>query len=190
MIQTELKPYIDKKEIVLAYLNKDNTDKYAEQINKFVAKRERYTKVLKETYKELASDNILSDIDEHKQYRNTTILLINQTTNDIICFCSYNCSHVRLNAEYLLPAIEIETFAMHKDYSGFMYVKDGMRLYRCSDYAIQFCINRFELIKKEHIYASLVRVHSDTNSNVVNFYKRNNFESFPSGWRFFKKRNR
>ena len=178
--------YINKEDIKLACLNKDNIEQYAEQIKRFESKRERYTKVLKDTYAEMTSKHQLLDSDENRKYRNTTILLIDDKKNDVICFCSYSCSHVKIDAELFLPAIEIETFAMNKDYSGAKRVIDGDDKYSCSDYAIRFCINRFEKIKEKYIYASLVKLYSDTNREVLKFYKRNNFEQFPASWRFLK----
>ena len=177
------KKIVMKNSLFGDFLTDDTLSKYEPLINLFEAKVDRYTIVLKNNYNEIFNHTIFSE----KEYNNTVMLLLDNSNNCVVAYCAFNCSNVKSSKGKLFPAIEIVTFAMNKDYCGETYVDDGNNYVKCSDYALEFYINYFKFVQKNYIYACIIRLHSDSNSHVREFYERNHFFQSPLGYNWLRR---
>lgn len=161
-------------------LSRDNYLQYKNLVNNFHSRFDRFTKVLNNIYKEISDDPSY----DNKIYNVSTLLILNDASEEIMAYCSFCCSSVKSSVGTVIPAIEITTFALNEKYCGNVYIDIIDDKVKCSDYLLEACMGYFKSIQQEYIYACLIHLHSESNNKVQNFYIRNGFRKSNSYYKY------
>jgi hypothetical protein len=144
-----------------SYYNNKNKDKYNDSVERFDCAFNDDRVFINNALKSATEDD------------STTMIFIDKTNNNIVGFCSYCCSALK-NIENVLPAVEIKTFGVDKNYQNKTF-DDGNRDL-ISAYILGYCVSEIEKLSRNLICARFIVLCS--HEEAKSFYERNSFSEF------------
>lgn len=106
----------------------------------------------------------------------TTILFFNYSNNELIGYCSYCCSSIRICKESIAecyPAMEIKLFGISQKYQGSKFLFED-RHESVSIFIFKYILSRLKFISDNHIFSSYIILYALP--EVTGFYEKNQFE--------------
>lgn len=148
-----------------------------------------------EKYKPDSHDDIIKKFDcgnesinnclcDAKDFSATTILFFNHDSNDLIGYCSYCCSSIRIQEEIkeyeepkiiteCYPAMEIKLFGISKKYQKCKFSLNGKEQ-SVSIFIFKYILNYLKHISDNYIFSSYIILYSLP--DVTGFYEKSQFE--------------
>lgn len=125
-------------------------------------------------------------IEDSLSKKTVTYLMIDTKADILVAYCSLACTGVVeqvANIDYsMIPkmrsAIEIEFFAVHKDYRSLKFEESSKRYDTLSSVIFRYCISYAKRIANEMVGAEMLVLYSVP--KAVSFYKRSGFTPFRS----------
>ena len=107
----------------------------------------------------------------------TTMLFFNDSNEDLIGYCSYCCSSIRIHeGEFAecYPAMEIKLYGISEEYQGCKILLQNNKQQSLSVFVFRYILNRLKTISQKHIFANYIILYALP--DVVGFYEKNQFE--------------
>jgi hypothetical protein len=116
----------------------------------------------------------------------TTLLFVDKKDQTIIAYCSFCCSSIKVGDSQVVPAIEIKSFAVDKNYQDLILEDMPGKHGLCAAYIFAFCVKHLRELSAEHIYARYIILYAQPLGRVKRFYIMNSFSEFKAGFNTFR----